>query len=181
MTGRPFPIRAVCAVAIAGLLVAHALTWAPTQILWACHVASFAIALGLAFDLPRVIAAGFVFHAGQGIPAWMIDLFVVGENSLTSTLLHIIPLASCTWALWPKPLPRGILLPAWGFHPFAMVLAYFLSDPKLNVMLVHEPYGPAAGMFDAMWMTHAFNLALAFVCCAIGWLVLRFIWQRRGL
>jgi hypothetical protein len=48
-------------------------------------------------------------------------------------------------------------------------------------MLVHEPYGPIAGMFDAMWMTHVFYLALAFVCCAIGWVVLRFVvWRRRS-
>ena len=180
MTGRPASIRLALAVAILLLLIAHALTWAPTQILWACHVASMVIALGLAFDLPRAIAVGLVFHTGQGIPAWLLDLFVVGEYSVTSTLLHVVPIVACLWALWPKPLPRGILIPAWLLHPFAMVLAYLISDPKLNVMLVHEPYGPAAGMFDAMWMTHAFNIALALGCCTLGYLVLRFvIWRTK--
>ncbi len=179
MTGRPASIRIACAIAIAGLLVAHALTWAPTQILWACHVASFGIAIGLAFDIPRLVAIGLVFHTGQGIPAWLIDLFVVGEYSVTSTLLHVIPLASGMWALWPKPLPRGILIPAWLLHPFAMILAYVISDPKLNVMLVHEPYGPMAGLFDAMWMTHAANIALSLVCVTAGWLALRLAWRNR--
>lgn len=181
MTGRSAAIRIALAAAIVGLLVAHALTWAPTQVLWACHVASFVIAIGLALDVPRLLAIGLVFHAGQGIPAWLIDLFVVGEYSLTSTLLHVIPLSACLWALWPAPLPRGILIPAWLLHPISMVLAYLIADPALNVMLVHEPYGPTAGMFDAMWMTHVFNISLALACCAIGWVVLRYvIWRRRG-
>ena len=180
MTGRPALVRLVIAVTIGALLVAHALTWAPSQILWACHVASLVIAIGMAFDNPKLIAIGMVFHAGQGIPAWMIDLFVTGENSLTSTLLHIIPLGSSLWALWPKPLPSSILLPAWLLHPFAMVLAYLIADPKLNVMLVHEPYGPDAGMFDALWIVHVVNIALSLVCCTIGWLVLRFVlWRNR--
>jgi hypothetical protein len=180
VTGRAAAPRITLAVTIVGLLVAHALTWAPTQILWACHVASFVIAIGLVADVPKLIAIGLVFHAGQGIPAWLLDLFVIGEYSVTSTLLHVVPIASCLWALWPKPLPRGILLPAWLLQPLAMVLAYFLSDPKLNVMLVHEPYGLAAAWFDAMWMSHVFNIALSLLCCSIGWLVLRFvIWRNR--
>jgi len=91
-TGRPASIRLACAVAIALLLVLHANAMSMSQMLWACHIASLTLAIGLALDQPKLIAIGMVFHTGQGIPAWMLDLFVVGDYSLTSTLLHSVPL-----------------------------------------------------------------------------------------
>lgn len=180
MTDRPALPRIALAVVIVGLLVAHGFRFAPTQLLWGCHIASCIIAIGLVLDVPKLIAMGLVFHAGQGIPAWMLDLFVIGDYSVTSTLLHVVPIGACLWALWPKPLPRRILLPAWLIHPFAMVLAYYFSDPELNVMLVHRPYGLAAEWFDALWMSHVFNTALSLLCCSIGWVVLRHVlWRNR--
>lgn len=177
-TGKPAAIRLTCAVTIGVLLVLHAMHWSPSQMLWGCHVASLLVALGLAFDLPRAIAVGVVFHLGQGIPAYILDLFLVGENSFTSVLLHTIPIGSGAWALWGRPLPRGILFPAWLIQPTCMVAAYFLTDPALNVMLVHEPYGPTAALYPALWMSWLSNMAMSFGVLLVGWLVLRLVWRR---
>lgn len=180
MTGRPVAIRLACALAIAVLLVLHAMAMSLSQMIWACHIASLTMVIGLVLDQPKLIAIGLVFHTGQGIPAWMLDLFVVGDFSVTSTLLHTVPLASGAWALWPKAFPRGILLPTYLLHPFAMVLAYFFTNPKLNVMLVHEPYAATAAWFgNSLWLSRIGNAALSVAFITAGWLVLRFVWRRR--
>jgi len=169
--------RIVLAIAIGVLLVLHARSWTPSQLLWACHIASAVIAIGLVLGHRWLIAVGVLFHAGQGIPAYILDLIAVGENSLTSVLLHTVPIGSGVWALWGHRLPRGILVPAWLLHPLAMVAAYFLTDPALNVMLVHKQYGPTA-WYPSLWVSWIANAAISLGCLTIGWLVLRAVWRR---
>jgi hypothetical protein len=167
------------AAAIIGLLILHAIP-APTQLLWACHIASAVIAFGLAFEVPFMVAIGLVFHAGEGIPAYVIDLIANGETTLRSVLLHTIPIGSAAWALWGQPFPRNVLVPAWLLHPIAMVAAYLFADPALNVMLVHEPFGSSARLFRALWLSWLANMGLAFVCITTMWAVLRWVWRRCG-
>jgi hypothetical protein len=171
-------VRSTVAVAIVGLLVLHAIAWSPSQLLWACHVASVAIVIGLAFDQPRLVAAGVLFHVGEGIPAYVLDALAAGESSIVSVALHTIPVGSGLWALWGRPLPRGILIPAWLVHPVAMLGAYLFADPALNVMLVEKPWQATASLFPALWMSSLVNVALSLACITIGWLVLRLAWKR---
>jgi hypothetical protein len=171
-------IRYALAATICALLVLHTRSWPVDQLLWACHVASFVIAVGLALGHEKLIAYGTLFHAGQGIPAYILDLIVVGENSVTSVLLHVLPIAAGLWALWGRPLPRTILLGAWLIQPMSMVLAYLFTDPALNVMLVHKPYELTEAWFPTLWMSWLGNLAMSFACLLIGWLVLRWLWRK---
>ena len=170
--------RCAAGSAILGVLVAHAISWSPSQLLWPCHVASFAIALGLVLDDPRWLGAGVVFHVGEGIPAYVLDLIAIGETSVTSILSHVLPIACGGWGLWGKPLPRGIVVRAWLFQPFAMVAAYFLSDPDRNVMHVHKLYGPTASLFPSLWVSWIAYLVLSLCFLSIGWLALRRVWSR---
>lgn len=172
-------LRRILAATIIGLLVLHAIP-APAQLLWACHIASAVIAAGLVLDVAYMVAIGLVFHAGEGIPAYVIDLIANGETTLRSVLLHTIPIGSAAWALWGKPFPRNVLVPTWLLHPGAMVAAYRFADPDLNVMLVHEPFGPSATWFPALWMSWLANMGLAFVCITTMWAVLRWVWRRCG-
>src|SRR5215211_2593059 len=152
VTGKPAIVRLAFAVGIGVLLVLHAMARSPSQLLWACHEASLIIAIGLVLDLPRLIAVGVLFHASLGIPVYALDLIFRGETSITSVLLHTLPLAAGASVLWGRPLPHGILLPAWLIQPASMIAAYLLTDPALNVMLVHERYGPTASWFSTLWI-----------------------------
>lgn len=174
----PPALRPIAAAAIGVLLVLHAMTWSPSQLLWACHVASALLAVGLVADRPRLVAIGFVFHVGLGIPVFLLDVIVMESSTVTSVLLHTLPLAAGAWALWGRPLPGGVLVRAWLLYPIAMVGAYLLGDPAHNVMLVHAPYEPAAAWFPALWMSWLANAAAALTCLALGWLVVRWGWRR---
>ncbi len=166
------------AAAIVALLVLHARAWGASQLLWACHVASLGIAIGLVLGAPRVVAVGLLFHVGEGIPAYVIGWIADGHTTIRSFLLHTVPLASSAWALWGHRIPRGILVPAWLLHPAAMVAAYLFADPALNVMLVHQPFAPTAAVFSELWIGWIANAAIAFTCVAIARGVLALIERR---
>jgi hypothetical protein len=138
------------------------------------------IAIGLAFDVRRMVAVGLIFHVGEGIPVYAIDWAVTGETTFRSLLLHSVPAGASAWALWGRPLPGGVLVPAWLVHPSAMVVAYIVADPKLNVMLVHEPFAPTASLFPALWISWLANIALSVTCLVLAWLGLRIVWRRFG-
>jgi hypothetical protein len=160
------------------LLVLHTRSYPVDQLLWACHVASALIAIGLVANVANVVAIGTLFHFGQGIPAYTLELLFGGSPSATSVLLHIVPIATGLWALWGQPLPRRILIPAWLLTPITMVAAYYLADPALNVMLVHESFALTAPIFTARWSLWLGNIALSFAFLATGWLVLRWLARR---
>jgi hypothetical protein len=168
------------AMVIAVLLVLHAISWTPSNLLWPCHIASLAIAVGLVFDLPRLIAAGTLFLIGMGIPAYLFDLVANGDTTRTSLLLHTIPMGSGVWALWGRPLPSRILFQSWLFYPGTLLAAYLFADPALNVMLVYAPYGPTASLFPALWMSWAAFGVLSFAFLAVGSFALRLGWRRWG-
>jgi hypothetical protein len=170
--------RYAAAATLGTLLVLHTRTFPIEQLLWACHVATAVIAVGLVTGRPWVIAIGTVFHAGQGIPAYSLELLAGGAIIWTSVLLHILPVTFGGLALWGTPLPRNIILPAWLLTPITMIAAYFLADPALNVMLVHEPFPMMAPVMPnraALWLG---NIALSLGFISGGWLVLRWLWRR---
>lgn len=174
----PPALRPIAAAAIAVLLVLHAMAWSPSQLLWACHAASALLAVGLVAHRPRLVAVGVVFHVGLGIPAFVVDMVVIESSTVTSVLLHVVPLGAGVWALWGQPLPSGVLVRAWLLYPATMVAAYVFGDPALNVMLVHAPYEAASSWFPALWMSWLANAAAALTCLALGWLLVRWGWRR---
>jgi hypothetical protein len=163
---------------LAALLVLHTRAYPVDQLLWACHVATMILAIGLVADHRRLIGIGTVFHTGQGIPAFTLHLLFGGDRTPTSILLHIAPIAIGAWALWGRPLPRGLVVPAWILTPITMVAAYYLADPALNVMLVHEPFEMMAPVMTNRWTLWLGNIALSVGFIGTGWLVLRWLWRR---
>jgi hypothetical protein len=152
--------------------------------LWACHVATFAIAVGALAERPRLIAAGTLFHAASGIPTYLLGVVTTGENSVTSVLVHTVPITVGLLELWRLGLPRGVILPAWLLYLGAMVASYFVTPPSLNINLVHEPWPPMASVFTEPWMSWLVNGALTLVLLAIADRAIRawFAWRlrRRG-
>jgi hypothetical protein len=174
------PVRYACAAAIFVLLVIHSQIMTLHQMVWACHLASLSIALGLALGSPRAVGAGVVFHIGQGIPAYLIDLISTGTTQPTSVLLHTLPISSGLWWLSRKPLPTGLAMRGWGVHVIGMVLAYWLTDPALNVMLVHEPWPVTAWMFPRLWMSWIGVSLASLIAITLATLALRAVWPWRS-
>lgn len=129
------------AAALAVLLAEHAVSKARTgllpEMLWACHVASMLTAIGLVARVPRLLAIGFLFHLGIGLPALALDVLATGETTPTSVALHVLTPLAAFLAL--PTLPRTAILDTWLFY-LAMQPVGWLLPAVLNVNLAHRPW-----------------------------------------
>jgi hypothetical protein len=130
------------------------------EMLWACHVASLLIAIGLLARQSSVVAVGTLFHLAVGIPAYALDVFVLGQTSVTSVLVHLVPPLAGLVALrheayWPRwtPLASGALYVA------LIPLSRWLTEPALNVNLAFSPWPPLASLSPSPWVTWLVNIA----------------------
>ena len=162
------------AVATAALVLALAIHAAPKvapgrlpEMLWACHVATAAMAAGVALDLHRVVAAALIFHVGMGLPAFLVDAVANRATSLTSVVAHLVPLVVGALAVRPGGVPRGSVRAAWAFWLVMQAVSFAFTPAHLNVNLVHAPWPPLAGAVPT-WASILANavLALGFLAAA---------------
>ena len=130
------------------------------EMLWACHVASLAIGLGILTRLSALVAVGTLFHVAVGVPAYGLDVLVLRTTTFSSVLIHTVPpLAGlavlrleAAWPLW-TPLAAGSLYVA------LIPLSRWFTDPALNVNLAFRPWPPLAGLTASPWLTWLGNIA----------------------
>jgi hypothetical protein len=131
------------------------------EMLWACHVASFLIGVGLLAPTVWLVALGTVFHVAAGFPAYVADVIALKQTTFTSVLVHVLPpLAGLSLlkqeAPWPRFVPAATVL----FYPVMVVLSRSLTQPALNVNLAFSPWPPLAGVAPWPWVTWLLNLAM---------------------
>lgn len=143
-----------------------------SEMLWICHVTSAMLALGLLFDLPLLIATGFLFHLAVGIPAYLLHLATGGDSSALSFFLHLLsPLLG--WLAWRRQtLPAVVPWLALGTFLVLMAACRFTTPESLNVNLAFHPWGPLAAI--GMWLGSGLNIAL--MLAQLG--AARMLWNR---
>jgi hypothetical protein len=160
----------------------HALTKADdgklAEMLWACHVATTLIGLGLLAGAPRVVAVGFLFHAAIGCPAYLLDLIVSRTTTPTSVLVHALPLAFGGLSVRRSGLPPRATLIAWGGYLALQPVSYVITDPTLNVNLAHAVWEPIAGLVPGIWTSRLINATMALTFLVTAAAIVRF-WSRR--
>lgn len=98
------------------------------ELLWLSHVTSAVLAVGLLFEVPLMIAAGFLFHLAVALPAYVFYLATGGETSLMSFLLHVLS------PLFGAMACRGAQLPA-----RALLLTYTIYAVVIGSTLAFTP------------------------------------------
>lgn len=161
---------AVLGTAALGFFAAHAgqylVRGQPEQALWACHVGSALVGLGLLLRRPSLNAVGTVWLLA-GLPLWLYDLSRGGEFIPTSILTHggglIVGLFGARRLGVPTGLWWKVLL---GLAPL-YALSRWLTPPEANVNLsqrIHpgsEPYFPSYPFYVA-------SLAVLFGASGLG-------------
>jgi hypothetical protein len=148
-------------------LALHAITKGPMllpEMLWACHVASFLIAIGILFQIPKLTAVGFLFHVALGLPGYLMDLIATGDTTFTSILVHLVPLIAGGMELWRRGFPHGTVFPCMMLYPVLVVISYWGTEPALNINLAHAPWTPIAQIFPQPWFSWVFNTMVSFLC-----------------
>src|ERR1051325_8184251 len=144
-----------------GALACHPVTKLPDhlgEMLWVCHVASLVLAIGLLARRQALVAAGLLLHLAWGAPAYLLDAIATRSTTVTSVLVHVLPVVTGLWAVRARGWPRGVALPAWIFFALWIPVSFVATVPALNVNLAHAPWPPLARVLPGVWSSWAFNL-----------------------
>lgn len=130
------------------------------EMLWACHVASFAIGLGILTRQTWLVAAGTLFHVAVGVPAYALDVLVLRTTTVTSVLVHTLPpVAGLAVLRGDAAWPRWTPLAAGSLYVVLIPISRWFTEPALNVNLAFRPWPPLAGLAASPWLTWLGNIA----------------------
>ena len=156
--------RLLAAALVLGVLALHAAGKLEHgligEMLWACHVASFLIGLGILTRKTWLIAVGTLFHLAVGVPAYVLDVIVLRATTFTSVLVHTVPPVAGVFALRHEaPWPRWTPIAAGSLYIALIPLSRWLTEPGLNVNLAFTPWPPLATLSRSPWVTWLGNVA----------------------
>jgi hypothetical protein len=170
---------------IFAVLVAHAMVAKMPfgllpEMLWACHVATAILAVGVLLRKREFVIFGFSFHLGAGMWGYLFDLVAMRTTTWTSFLVHLAPLAVGFAEVRRSGLPRWAPWVSFGFLISMMAITYHFTPPNLNVNLAHRAWAPVERLTSALWATWAVNLGFAlFLILTTDWLIRK--WLARSL
>jgi len=179
-------------LAVMAALAAHAWGWRDhlAVMLWSCHVASLLLALGLLWNWPWAVGAGFLFHLAIGLPAWAIEVAVTRgtfgapqidwQTLATSILLHLLTPAAGAIYVWRRGLGRekGCVLLAWALYLVMLAVSRWLTPPAMNINLAHAVWGPAAAGLPSLLLFHVAGATVALAALATAGALVRAIVKR---
>jgi len=130
------------------------------EMLWACHVASFLIGVGLLTGRTWLVAVGTLFHLAVGAPAYLLDVIVHRTTTFTSVLVHAVPpVAGLVFLRNRAPWPRWTPIAAASLYIVLIPISRWLTEPALNVNLAFTPWPPLAIWTRSPWPTWLGNVA----------------------
>lgn len=133
------------------------------ELLWACHIASLGIGLGLLVGNRWLVAVGTLFHLAVGFPAYLVDALAT-TTTVASSVLHVASPIAGLIALRRNPWPKRTAWGALGLCLGLIAPCRWFTEPALNVNLVFAPYKPIGSLLPSSgvsWFVNALLLAIA--------------------
>jgi hypothetical protein len=170
-------VRIVAGLALLALLAVHTAEKVPLglvpEMLWTCHVATALVAVGLLADQPRMVAIFGLFHLAVGLPAFLLDIVLHHDTTVSSVFLHTLTPAAGIVTMRKIGVPRDA--PAWGagLYVGSIGVARLLTPPELNVNLAFKAYDiwPAWFPVAGQWAVNTLGaiVSLVLVERALAW------------
>jgi len=143
----------------------------PENLLWACHMGSLVVGIGLLARSPGLNAVG-VSWLLLGTPLWIAGVLGGGVFIITSTLTHLGGLSVGIWGMRRFGVPRNVGWQALAGIAALHVLSRWLTPLDKNINLARDVWRG----FDVVFPSHGSFL----VAVAIA-LTLFFFGLERGL
>jgi len=121
------------------------------ELLWGCNVASFVIILGLWFQAPRLIGAGFLWHLCIGEPGYLYGVAQTGHTHWVSVLVHSLPTLAAFFSLRRTGLPKSSPYLAFLMFLALVPISHFLTPPSLNINMTHQRLWLLQQHFPGNW------------------------------
>lgn len=151
------------------------------EMLYACHVATAVMAIGVLLRKNALVTFGFSFHLGAGLWGYLFDMCASGATTWTSVLVHAVPLCVGYMEVRRTGMPRWAPPGSCAFLAFSVVYAYFLTPSTMNVNLAHRPFGPVAAYAPGLWATWILNLLFGFFLIVTSHFFFQKWLDRRGV
>lgn len=118
------------------------------ELFWLSHVTSVVLALGLLFQVPLMVGAGFLFHLAVALPAYAFYLSTGGETSAMSFLLHVLSPLFGAKAYWRARIPVRSLMLTFGIYVVVIgsTLAFTPAGMNVNSAFEHWASLPVPGL-----------------------------------
>lgn len=121
------------------------------ELLWACNVASFTIILGLFFDKPILVGAGFLWHISVGEPGYVFGVMQTGRTTWVSVMVHSLPTVAAFLSLRRTGLPRSAPYLAFALFIALVPISHYLTPAHLNVNMAHQRLWILQQRFPGNW------------------------------
>lgn len=166
----------VLAVLVAHAFVAKLPFGLLPEMFWACHVATFILAVGILLQKGELIIFGFSFHLGAGMWGYLFDVIAMHTTTWTSVLVHAMPLGLGYIEVRRSGLPRWAPWVSLGFLISMMIFARAFTPPVLNINLAHRAWAPVERWSTALWATWLVNIGFAsFLIFSSDWLIRKWL------
>ena len=130
------------------------------EVMWACYWAAASVGVGMLIQSARLIAAGAIFLAGLGVPAWSVSVLMDGKVAITSILMHLIPLTLGLYVVSRvAEVPKHSATLAWLLFGVPFALAWQFCDPGAMINLSHWTRWPIPELMPNTWLFYVVVLA----------------------
>ncbi|MBF0501112.1 MAG: hypothetical protein HQM09_13315 [Candidatus Riflebacteria bacterium] len=114
--------------------------------LWICHIAVFLSGVGLIFRKRSLLRTACIWLV-IGLPCWIFDMIITGQQSITSFLSHIGGLAISIFSVWRIGLDHHDWARATTLFLVLQQACRNLIPPDLNVNIAFAIRPEAKGVF----------------------------------
>jgi hypothetical protein len=169
-----FGLSLIVALAVFAMTKPVGLGW---EIVWICHIATAAMALGCLANQRVMIAAGLLFHLSMGFVFFLLDAKATGSLPLPSVVIHIAPVVIGLIEVRSANIAKTAIVVIGVMMLFALGLARLVTPPALNVNLAFSIW-PTFSWMPNLAVQSVAGIAFACVTGSVARLVVNRWWVK---
>jgi hypothetical protein len=143
----------------------------PEDLLWACHLGSLLVGVGLIVDSARMVGVGFLWLC-LGDVLWLLDLAGGGELIPSSLLTHVGGLAIGLIGVRRLGIPRGSAWQAVVSFLLLQQICRWTTPEAANVNIAHGVWAGWEQTFPSYWTYEIVLVGIglaSFLLVEMGW------------